>query len=290
VSERKKNVAPLDKSFFKKTYKTKTSLPACDSDNKKDCQMDLEIPQPEKVFEKYAHILFPALPPERRQTKAMQNYRAKKLKKMFQTELELEEAVTRHKAQGLNLLLLQQFKQIVPNRKSIYATARARDAHGRFNNTSVLSKPHSSQYSTVDMRDDCNTENQTTVGGSFLSFLSFNNPTEVCIKQNNFDFDCMHEVSRQAPRSLGTSLPVQINNHIASKKESESISEQLPSLNVITSSVAPERSINQPVMHLRDVGRDLQEESSSYSHYLCGVFNGLMEDDLVSLTDYLRSE
>jgi hypothetical protein len=261
VSDRKKNIVPLDKSFFKKTYKTKTPPLACGIDNKSNCQIEINTPKPGKVFEKYAHVIFPVLPPKRRQAKAMQNYRTKKLKQMFQTETGLEEAVARHKTFGLNLLLLQHCKRIAPNRKSIYATVRARDAQGRFNNAASLSKPHSSQYSTVDVRDNCHTESQTTIEGSFLSFLSFDSSNEVCTKQNHFDIDCMHEVSRQTPRSLSISmsLPSQTSYCRVTENEKECINEQHPMIEVNYSPATPESNLGESVMQLWDFDSDLLE-------------------------------
>jgi hypothetical protein len=285
VSERKKNVAPVDKSFFKKTYKTKTPLPPCDTDNKDLSQARITILEPNLAFQKQVAILFPVLPPERRQSKAIHNYRAKKLKKMFGSESSMLEAITRHKALGLNLLSLQQFKRIAPNGKSIYATVRARDAQGRFHNSSILSKPHSSQYSTVDLREESNTETQTTAEGSFLSFLSLDSPNGVCTKQNHFDFDCMHEVSREAPRSMSLYLPA-ANSLIAAKEKPASSKEQTQSYPVIYSSVTPESNLGQPIVQLWDSDIDFLCERSPYSHFPCGAFEDLMEEDASSLQDF----
>lgn len=267
VSDRKKVLTLVDKSFFKKTYKPKNQKVSSDTSNKPENQDGISNCIVKTSFQNSVQFLFPALQGDCRQRKAIHNYRAKKLKKMFGTECALEDAIAKHKSLGLNILLLQYFKRVAPNGKALYANSRARDASGRFNGA-LLSKPHSSELSTVDLREDCATETLTTAEGSILSLLSLDsleNPG-----QHNFDFDTLFETSRRAPRSL--SLVFQDSQISAS-----SPTEPLP--------VSP-RAIVTSAHHLSEGEKpyweadgDL-EDSLSYSYLPCNMFTVPLEEDL----------
>ncbi len=287
VSERKKVSNVVDKTFFKKTYKTKTQKVSQDTDNKPDSKGELSKAQESNSFSKAAQFLFPALKPDRRQNKTIQTYRAKKLKQMFKNEGALEEAIAKNKALGQNLLLLQQFKILAPNGKSIYALNRARDATGRFNNEVLLSKPHSSHLSTVDMRDDCRTETNTTTDGSILSLLSLDTPVGVRTKPGlcTFDFDTLFESSchdhkvfdltRHSETAASTNsqdTPAADNSNIWTKE---------------STTVLP----GDAVLGAKNRwGMKACYDLSSYSQNPCCIFNEPLEDDLVSMEDLFGNE
>lgn len=267
VSERKKVLTLVDKSFFKKTYKPKNQKVSSDTSNKSDNQGRLSDCNQISSFESSAQILFPALQCDCRQRKAIHNYRAKKLKKMFGTEGALEDAIEKHKAQGLNILLLQHFRRTAPNGKSLYANARARDSMGRFNGAS-LSKPQMSELSTVDLREDCATETLTTAEGSLLSLLSLDNLDTPA--QHHFDFDTLFESSRRAPRSLSVVFQ-DSQTGLTSSTEPSSVSPR-----VVTSLAYISSEVEEPFC---GADGDL-EDSLSYSYLPCNMFTEPLEEDL----------
>ena len=272
VSERKKVLTLVDKSFFSKTYKPKNQKVSSDTANKHENHGRPSNCKQITSFQNSVQILFPALQGDSRQRKAVQNYRAKKLKRMFGTEGALDDAIAKHKALGLNILLLQYFRRAAPNGKSLYANARARDSTGRFNGA-LLSKPNSSELSTVDMREDCLTETHTTAEGSLLSFLSLENPEGP--GQHHFDFDTLFETSRRAPRSLS----VVFGN---SQTGSFSPTERLPESPRVAETSAHFLSEGEKPFWKAD--GDL-EDSLSYTHLPCYMFTEPLEEDLCFVED-----
>jgi hypothetical protein len=253
----------VDKSFFKKTYKPKTQIVS--NDNKLENQGGSSNCKQTTSFQTSAQMLFSELHSDRRQAKAVQNYRAKKLKKMFGTEGALDEAIAKHKALGLNLLLLQFIKR-APSGKSIYAHARARDSQGRFNGA-LLSKPHSSELSTIDLREDCRSESHTTAEGSLLSLLSLDNLDDQTAL--HFDFDTLFETSRRATRSLSVIFPT---------PQTESLPESPKATET------PINSFSGAEKPFWEADGDL-EDSLSYTHLPCNMFTEPLEDDLCLVED-----
>lgn len=287
VSERKKVLNLVDKTFFKKTYKPKTEKVSKDTDNKPDSKGKLSTAQESNSFSRAAQFLFPALRPDRRQNKAIQTYRAKKLKQMFSNEAALEEVLARNKALGQNLLLTQQFRKVAPNGKSIYALNRARDAAGRFNNEVLLSKLHSSDLSTVDMRDDCRTETNTTADGSIMSLLSLDTPVGVGSKPNqcSFDFDTLFESSCHDHKAIEQSRPFE---SAASTRLQHAPAAKVDNIwSNISAPVLPGGAVLD-TKHCW--GTEGCTESASYSQIPCCMFSEQLEEDLVSMEDLFGSE
>lgn len=287
VSERKKVLNLVDKTFFKKTYKPKTEKVSKDTDNKPDYKGKLSKAQESNSFSTAAQILFPALRPDRRQNKAIQTYRAKKLKQMFTNEEALQDAITRHKTLGLNLLLLQQFKKVAPNGKSLYALNRARDSAGRFNNEVLLSKPHSSRLSTVDLRDDCRTETNTTTDGSIMSLLSLDTPAGQTSKPNQyiFDFDTLFESSCRDQQACDFSRP--------SEPAASTFLPDTPAAktaNIWTKSSATVLPGDAALDSKHCWGVEGCTDSASYSQTPCCFFDENLEEDLVSMEDLFGNE
>lgn len=174
ASDRLRALKLVDKSFFTKTYKPKGQLVSCNKDNKNKEGVLEPDPQRPTIFQSATALFFATIKADRRQSKAIQTFRAKKLKRLFSKEESLIKAIHMVEVRCSNgPSTLQLLKRPMPNGKSIFAAVRARDAKGRFNNTTQLSKKQSGEFSTVDLREDCRTETVTTADGSYHSLLHF---------------------------------------------------------------------------------------------------------------------
>lgn len=285
VSDRKKNIPVIDKTFFKKSYKSKISAVSSAGASKTllaNCQPDSQN-QPE--FFDAINCLFPSMQPDRRQAKAIQTYRAKKLKQMFGSEGALQEAVIKHRSTGLNILsLVQNFKKTAPNGKALYAASRIRDPMGRFNG-GLLTKPHSSEPSTVDQRDDGLIETRT-IEGSFLSLLSLDIPAVSSQKQSAlcFDFDTLYENRPQDHRRTLSVAPVSLPKNGQSACQSRK--------NELRSSArSVENELHTAETHQGYEEKPFWEEVEgledplSYSHFPHEIFGEQLDNDLVSMED-----
>ena len=197
TSERRKVLTLIDKSFFKKTYKAKP-LPSGQKVNKIG-RLVLE-PHTSKpcVYASATPLFFKFIKSDRRQSKAIETFRAKKLKQFFSSEVNLKELLGKKWLFGqYSYLSFQELRRKNPSRKSLYAFSRARDTLGRFNGT-ISSPKQVTHLSTADIRDECRTVTLTTADGSNNSLLSFdksaeNNRTPA---QAYYDFDSLCGVSQ----------------------------------------------------------------------------------------------
>lgn len=279
VSERKKIITLVDKTFFKKTYKAKKEKVSSDTNNK-TTSVELSPCKEVDYFDTAAKSLFPVLQANRLQSKAIQAYRVKKLKQMFSDKASLEEAISRHKALGLNMYLLQYFRRAAPNGKSLYASKRARNEMGRFQHEMEFSKPHSSQYSTVDMREDCRTESMTTAGGSLLSLLSLDKPEGTSCNQSQliFDFDSLFEASRRDSKAFGPA-----------ENSEPSTTYQTPVAlppSKLSSALPGGSSCEKPLCWKAEE----VEERSPFAHDLLSFMNEDLDEDTVSMDDFFGTD
>lgn len=212
VSERKRVSTQVDKTFFKKTYKPKTSRMPTKPHSELATKGEVLIVQENTKLSEAANVLFPTLLQNRRQAKAIQTFRAKKVKRLFAAEAGIEEMIARYKSEGLNLHMLLSLKRSVPNGKALFAASRCRDTMGRFNSDAGCSKHQSSQESTVDQREDCSTELNCSIFGLLsLDGAAFDAARPA---QHAFDFDRFFESSHREREVLGASLLCQTPNQI----------------------------------------------------------------------------
>lgn len=288
VSERKKVITLVEKNFFKKTYKPKNQKVSSDTDNKLNLKELLSKKEESNSFSLAAQSILPALRPDRCQSKAIQTYRAKKLKQMYTTEAAMKEAFAKHKALGLNPYLLQNFRRVAPNGKSLFALARVRDTLGRFNNELPLSKPHSSQDSTVDTRDDCPTETQTTADGSLLSLFSFDRPARALTPQGTlFDFDSLYESSCRGSAAVDP----RPNRRTAGSSGLPRDSEAAP---IMRSETTGEKLMSaaaglQKLPCWESAAPDLDDSLEAQRHP-CDIFSEPLDEDLLSMDDLFGCE
>lgn len=168
TSARKPILHLVEKACFKKRYKPK--LPAsCQQDNKSNLP-NIESTHSRNIdFQNCVPLFFKRVDPERRQSKALQNFRAKKLKQVFLTEENLKEVVGKLKISEEATHPLLHLRRTSTSGKSKTANCKIRDKFGRFTGSFL------SQSISADFRDECRTLTQTTADGSYLSLLSFPN-------------------------------------------------------------------------------------------------------------------
>ena len=196
VSERKHTAAPLDKSFFKKTYKSKPAI-----SNMKE-QTAVMLPIEPSLHETAAALLFLPVCSSSRQAKAIRNYRTKKLKKMIANKDDLAELIKIRRCSGV--VFLSALRKVAPNGKANYAASRARDSEGRFNSELIPSK-NLSILSKSNSRDDCLIESGTTADCSFLDVLSLSNSHDHDLRTKGhdfFDFDSLYQDNKFQHRGI----------------------------------------------------------------------------------------
>jgi hypothetical protein len=157
VSERKRSIQTIERSFFKKAYKQKEKP----SDNVLQTnheKLSLGISQEDsqdRMYQLAACLVFRQIP-HSKQAKAINNFRMKKLKRMLAPNKVSELLVSQGRLQSGNPIMLagRLSKKQISLGKSLFAQNRQRDPTGKFaGEWSHYTKKNSSVGSTIDTRE-----------------------------------------------------------------------------------------------------------------------------------------
>lgn len=180
TSTRARGMPILPAKCFRKIYRKKEEqkpvvLPA---NIQSDHHQILQSPR-EEIFRqlaKCASLLYTPVASDSVQSKAILNYRVKKLKKTLRTQADILKAIKDKSLPprvGLNTIL----RATKPNSRSLFALSRVRDCHGRFYGSSCdQTKSVSYEDTAVDSREfsqSATASRPSLMSGCFDDFFSY---------------------------------------------------------------------------------------------------------------------
>jgi hypothetical protein len=179
TSARARGMPILPAKCFKKVYRKKelqqqTPVPSC-TQSANHQLLPSSHTENLNLLMKCASLLYIPIPNYSLQSKAIANYRVKKLKKILRTQADVLRAMKEQRMPakfGLNCI----FRAAKSNTRSLFALSRTRDSNGRFFNHALDHNKSVSQIDTaVDSRDLSQTaldSRPNLMSGSFEDFFT----------------------------------------------------------------------------------------------------------------------
>ena len=167
ISARKKEPLFIDSSFFKRPYK-KSNVETLEANKQQKCQIDINVckPRPYKELENLSKKIFQIIPQQRRQRKAIESFRIKKLKKLFAENNSLKISDKNIDFTIRKLLYTKSSIIQTPNaERTLRTLSRFRDTIGRFHNSGLTDKQASADHCKQSI-EEWNVENRTTAAES----------------------------------------------------------------------------------------------------------------------------